>query len=116
MIRVRRVYETPLAEDGERLLIDRLWPRGLTKANARIDRWARELAPGDELRTWFGHDPERFPRFRERYRGELLQHREALIELARESSRRPVTLVFAAKDEHHSNATVLKELLDELGD
>lgn len=114
MIRVKRVYEPASASDGERVLIDRLWPRGLTQAAARADRWVRELAPSDELRTWFGHVPERFPGFRGRYRRELLRRRAILAEPARDGSHRRITLVFAAKDADHCNATVLKELLDEL--
>jgi len=114
MIQVKRVYERPSEPDGLRILVDRLWPRGVSKKEAHIDRWARELAPSDKLRVWFGHDPSRFPEFRERYRTELRGHREELTALALESLHDPVTLVFAAKDIQHCNATVLKEHLEEI--
>lgn len=114
MIRTKRAYEPASPGDGRRILIDRLWPRGVTKAEAEIDEWRRDLAPSDELRVWFRHDPMRFPRFRERYREELLEHRDALASLASESRRRPLTLVYAAKDSERSNAVVLKELLEEV--
>lgn len=113
MIRTKRVYEVAASDDGIRILIDRLWPRGLTKAKAQIGEWKKELAPSDELRRWFGHDPAKFPRFRARYRAELLRHREALAELVLKAERHPVTLLYAAKDRAHCNATVLKELLEE---
>lgn len=114
MIRTKRVYDPASPGDGHRILIDRLWPRGLTKEKARVDRWRRDLAPSTELRIWFGHDPEKFPRFRERYRTELLRQREALANLAVESETGTVTLVYAAKDTRHCNAIVLKELLEEI--
>ncbi len=114
MIRVKRVYEPPSPTDGKRVLIDRLWPRGLTKLEARVDRWERDLAPSHELRKWFSHDPARFLEFRERYRRELRAHRDALADLAAGTERETVTLVFAAKDAEHSNAAVLQELLVEL--
>lgn len=115
MIRIRRVYEPPSASDGRRVLIDRLWPRGVSKAAARIDEWRREVAPSDALRRWFGHDPDRFPEFRRRYRAELLPRRELLASWAVEGAARTLTLVFAARDAEHSNAAVLRELLEEMG-
>ena len=114
VIRAKRAYEAPSSEDGRRVLIDRLWPRGVTKAAARIDRWEVDLAPSAELRKWFGHDPTKYARFRQRYRMELLRHQETLVRLALEAERGPVTLVYAAKDPEHSNASVLLELLDEI--
>lgn len=114
MIQTKRVYDSPSRSDGKRVLIDRLWPRGLTKTAARVDRWERDLAPSAELRKWFGHDPRRFPVFRERYRMELLRHREALASLALDGEREPMTLVYAASDSEHCNAVVLKELLEEV--
>ena len=114
MIRTKRVYDPPSSSDGTRVLIDRLWPRGLTKERARVDRWAKELAPSAELRTWYGHEPAKYPRFRERYRAELLKQPDLLHELAMESERGPVTLLYAARDSHHCNAEVLEELLREL--
>ena len=114
MIQTKRVYASPSRSDGRRVLIDRLWPRGLTKRQAQIDLWERELAPSSQLRTWFGHDPTKFARFRERYRAELMRHRDALVSLVLQSERETVTLVYAAKDPQHSNAAVLKELLEEI--
>lgn len=114
MIRIKRVYEPPSPEDGRRVLVDRLWPRGVRRQGSRIDSWRPDLAPSHELRQWFGHRVARFPRFRERYRMELLRHHEALVQLAVETDRGPVTLLFAAKDPEHSNAAVLCELLEEV--
>ncbi len=113
-IRVKRAYEPAAPGDGHRVLIDRLWPRGIRKESAHIDEWAKGLAPSTELRTWYGHDPERFPRFRERYRRELLEHRDDLARLIIAAEKGPVTLVFAAKDAEHCNAGVLRELLEEI--
>lgn len=116
MVRIKRVYAEPSARDGVRILVDRVWPRGMTKQRARIDAWRKELAPSTELRQWFGHDPARWKEFRSRYRREL--HRsdlvEALKELARLARGKAVTLVYSASDEEHNQAVVLKELLDEL--
>ncbi len=114
VIRTKRVYDPPLPTDGRRILVDRLWPRGLTKERARVDAWERDLAPSTELRIWFGHDVARFSSFRQRYRKELLRRRDALVALAREGERSPVTLVYAARDAEHCNATVLQELLKEV--
>jgi uncharacterized protein YeaO (DUF488 family) len=114
MIRTKRVYDPASSEDGKRILVDRLWPRGLTREKAHLDDWRKELAPSDELRKWFAHDPERYARFRARYRRELHHHREALADLVLEAENGTVTLVYAARDTTHSNATVLKELLDEM--
>ena len=110
---LKRAYEPPDAEDGMRILIDRLWPRGVKKADAAIDRWLKELAPSTELRRWFGHQPERWPEFRRRYRAELDRHKDLLDELRGLARRQRVTLVFGAKDEAHNDAVVLKELLAE---
>lgn len=112
-VRTKRVYETPSSGDGRRVLIDRLWPRGLTRERARVDEWRRDLAPSDELRRWFGHDRKRFPRFRARYRMELLRHQEVLASLIIKAEQHPLTLLYAARDPHHFNAAVLKELLEE---
>jgi uncharacterized protein YeaO (DUF488 family) len=110
MIRTKRVYEPPAPEDGIRLLVDRLWPRGVTKEEARIDWWARELAPSDKLRRWFGHAPPRYRQFVERYRLEL-NSGEAAARLKELSARQTVTLVYAARDERHNNARALVEIL-----
>ena len=110
-IELKRAYERPDLGDGTRILVDRLWPRGIKKADAAIDRWLRDLAPSAELRRWFAHRPERWPEFRRRYLTEL-QGRPELIEEIRKAARGgPVTLVYAARDEAHNDAVVLKELL-----
>ncbi len=113
MIQTKRVYEPSGSSDGKRVLIDRLWPRGVSREDAKVDDWRRELAPSDELRQWFAHDPAKFSAFRERYRLELLQHPEALAQLVMEAEHGRVTLVFAARDARFCNATVLKELVEE---
>ncbi len=111
MIRIKRIYEPPAAADGRRVLIDRLWPRGMSKNEAKVDEWLKEIAPSDELRTWFGHDPAKWAEFRTRYREELKDHGELLDRLRAEAHKGTVTLLFAARDEEHNNAVVLKELL-----
>ncbi len=110
-VRIKRVYEPPGADDGYRALIDRVWPRGVSRERARIDEWARELAPSNELRKWFAHDPTRFGEFRSRYLRELCEHREALDDLRRRAQEGPVTLVYGARDTEHNNAVVVAELL-----
>jgi uncharacterized protein YeaO (DUF488 family) len=110
-VTVKRVYDPPSAEDGMRVLVDRLWPRGLKKEKARIDRWLRDVAPSTELRRWFGHDPKRWDEFRERYTAELRGHSDALDELRRLAGEGHVTLLFAAHDEQHNDAVVLRDLL-----
>jgi uncharacterized protein YeaO (DUF488 family) len=109
--RFERAYEPPSEADGTRVLIDRLWPRGVTKAKAAIDHWFRDLAPSTELRKWFGHDPARWNEFRRRYTAELMQHRERLDDLLQMASEGPVTLIYGARDEQHNDAVVLKEVL-----
>lgn len=111
MVRLKRVYEAPEEEDGTRVLVDRLWPRGVSKEAAAVDWWARELAPSSELRHWFGHDPARFEAFAQRYRDEL-RGSEALAELRRLAAGGTVTLVYAARDERHNNARVLEQMLE----
>jgi len=111
-IRLKRAYEPPEPSDGTRILIDRLWPRGIKKSDAAIDRWLRDIAPSTDLRRWFGHRPERWTEFRRRYRAELRRHPE-LVEEIRDAARDgPVTLIYAARDEAHNDAVVLRELLD----
>ncbi|WP_031501045.1 DUF488 domain-containing protein [Bryobacter aggregatus] len=107
----KRVYEKPGAEDGMRILVDRLWPRGLSKEKAHVDLWLKELAPSTELRKWFAHDPEKWVEFQKRYRLELKDHSEALEQLKREVDQGPVTLLYAAKDESHNEALVLEKLM-----
>lgn len=110
-VRVKRVYDPPEPDDGYRVLVDRVWPRGVSRERARLDEWARELAPSDQLRKWFGHAPERFEQFRSRYLEELTSQGEHLDELRARVKRGPLTLLYAAKDERHNNAVVLAELL-----
>jgi uncharacterized protein YeaO (DUF488 family) len=110
-VRVKRIYDPPDTSDGYRILIDRLWPRGVSRERARLDEWAPELAPSDELRRWFAHDAGRFAQFRERYLAELTA-RTALVEHLRARARSgPVTILYAAADRSHNNAVVLSELL-----
>ena len=110
-LRIKRIYDEPEASDGYRVLVDRLWPRGVSREHARLDEWARELAPSSELRTWFGHDPSRFEEFRRRYLEELAAHEPKLTELRRIARDRPLTLVYGARDTEHNDAVVLAELL-----
>lgn len=109
----KRVYEEPDPADGVRVLVDRLWPRGLSKEHARVDVWLKDVAPSRELRTWFGHDPAKFAEFRRRYEAELTVEpaKSALAELREMARTQHVTLVFAAHDTEHCNAVVLRELL-----
>src|ERR1700730_15247689 len=118
-VRARRVYEEPSAQDGARVLVDRVWPRGLRKDALQLDDWAKDVAPSTELRTWYGHDPAKFGEFRQRYLGELAgaRQRAALGRLrALAASGRPLTLLTATKDLDHSQAVVLARLLRELGE
>ncbi len=115
MLKVKRVYEPKERGDGERILVDRLWPRGLTKRAAAVDRWMKDLGPSHELRRWFGHDPARWADFRRRYLAELAAHRDALAEIARASRSRAVTLLFGARDTAHNDAVVLKGVIERLG-
>jgi uncharacterized protein YeaO (DUF488 family) len=114
-VRVGRVYDAPAAADGLRVLVDRLWPRGMTKAKAGLDEWCKQIAPSTELRKWYGHDPDRFVEFRRRYREELdgAQHAATLSHLRALASHRSLTLLTASKDVAISEATVLAELVDE---
>ncbi|WP_018233915.1 DUF488 domain-containing protein [Thioalkalivibrio thiocyanodenitrificans] len=112
-ISLRRVHAEPQAEDGLRVLVDRLWPRGLRKADAAVDLWLREIAPSHELRRWFGHDPARWTEFRARYRDELAGRPDRLRELMAHCRRGPVTLLYAARDGDRNNAVVLLEVLRE---
>lgn len=113
MICIKRVYEEPSEDDGLRILVDRLWPRGLSKAKAKVDRWEKDLAPTTELRRWFGHDPAKWEEFLQRYRAELEGKEEALARLRREANDGTVTLLYAAKDEEHNNAVALKRYIEE---
>jgi uncharacterized protein YeaO (DUF488 family) len=110
-VRAKRIYEDADSGDGYRVLIDHIWPRGVSRERARLDAWERELAPSDGLRKWFDHRPERFAEFRTRYREELSGHPDALDELRRRAATGPVTILYAARDQEHNNAVVLVELL-----
>jgi uncharacterized protein YeaO (DUF488 family) len=110
-VRVKRAYEPALASDGYRVLIDRLWPRGVSREKAHLDEWARELAPSAALRTWFGHDPARFAQFRLRYAEELAEQESKLGELRRRARTGTLTLVYGARDTEHNDAVVLAEIL-----
>jgi uncharacterized protein YeaO (DUF488 family) len=110
-IELKRVYEAPSEADGVRILVERLWPRGLTKANAAIDHWVKDVAPSATLRTWFGHRPERWDEFRRRYRSELADNSAAVDELRTLCNRQAVNFVFAARDTERNGAVVLREFL-----
>ncbi|MDE2401896.1 MAG: DUF488 domain-containing protein [Burkholderiales bacterium] len=110
-IMLKRAYDLATQTDGERILVDRLWPRGLTKAKAKIDLWLKEVAPSTELRQWFGHDPEKWLEFKKKYRAEL-KGNPALSELQAISRQKDITLVYAARDQLHNEAVVLKQILD----
>jgi uncharacterized protein YeaO (DUF488 family) len=110
-VRVKRIYDSSEPEDGYRVLIDHVWPRGVSHERARLDQWARELAPSDALRKWFDHVPARFAEFRVRYRDELAAESERLDELRDRAAKSRVTILYAARDREHNNAVVLTELL-----
>jgi len=112
-ITIKRVYEAPAESDGYRILVDRLWPRGISEDAAHVDLWLRRVAPTDELRSWYGHEVEKWPGFRERYEKELAGHAELLDLIGDiERHRKTVTLLFGAKDEEHNEANVLLEVLE----
>jgi uncharacterized protein YeaO (DUF488 family) len=110
-LQMKRVYDPPSPRDGRRILIDRIWPRGLTKEAAELDDWLKDIAPSTSLRKWFNHRPDRWQEFRRRYLAELSDHSVELAGLRARMKEGPVTLVFAAKDRDHSNASVLLECL-----
>jgi uncharacterized protein YeaO (DUF488 family) len=111
-IRMKRAYEPPSKEDGQRILVERLWPRGLTKEKAAIDLWLKEIAPSTGLRKWYSHDTARWEEFRKRYRAEIEGNETVLNDLKRRLKEGAVTFVYAAKDESHNSALVLKEYLE----
>ncbi|ABP95044.1 protein of unknown function DUF488 [Metallosphaera sedula] len=112
MIKIKRVYDEASSDDGVRVLVDLLWPRGLRKEEAKIDLWMRQVAPSDELRKWFGHDPRRWEEFKRRYLDEL-RNNPAVKDLVELASNRDVTLLFSARDRERNNAVVLKEYVEE---
>ena len=111
IVRIKRIFEPQSREDGVRILVDRLWPRGLSKADAAFDEWMKEAAPTPELRKWFGHDPSRFREFARRYRAELDGNPEPVERLREMRRRGPVTLLYAARDEVYNHACVLRDYL-----
>jgi len=110
-IKIKRVYERPSEEDGMRILVDRLWPRGLTKAKASVDLWLKDIAPSTELRKWFGHDPGKWTEFKTRYRAELKKNGDRVALLKSKVQEGKVTLIYGAKDEEHNEAVVLQAFL-----
>ncbi len=111
MIRIKRIYDPAAPDDGKRIYIDRLWPRGMKKEEVKMDEWLKEVSPSDSLRKWFGHEPSKYAEFKKRYTKELEKQSEVLERIRKESKKETVTLLFSAKDVEHNNATVLKELL-----
>lgn len=116
-IRVKRAYEAAASDDGMRILVDRLWPRGVTRDELKLDLWLKQVAPSTDLRKWFGHDPEKWPELKTRYRKELGagEQAEAFARLRDLAAKGPVTLVYAARDEAHNHALLLKEWLEQAG-
>jgi uncharacterized protein YeaO (DUF488 family) len=112
MIKTKRIYNSPEKNDGFRILVDRLWPRGFRKDEAKVDLWLKGIGPSNELREWFGHDPLRWPEFKKRYREELKDSKELTDQIRIKAKEGDVTLLYAARDENHNNAVALKEYLD----
>jgi uncharacterized protein YeaO (DUF488 family) len=110
-VRLKRAYVAAEADDGARILVDRLWPRGVSKEKAALDGWLKDIGPSTELRKWFGHDPDRWEEFRRRYRAELRQHAEELDRLRALAEEGTVTLIYGARDEEHNEAVVLRDVL-----
>ena len=115
MIKIKRIYDEPSKDDGYRILVDRLWPRGVSKEKAKIDLWLKEITPTDLLRKWYSHDPEKWPQFQEIYKDELKQRLDDLDKIKQiEKEKKIVTLVYAAKDTKHAHALVLLEVLQKI--
>jgi uncharacterized protein YeaO (DUF488 family) len=112
MIRIKRIYDPVLPDDGKRILVDRLWPRGMKKTEAKIDEWLKDIAPSDGLRKWFSHDPSKWHEFKNRYIRELKNNSELIEKLKGIAKKEKVTLLFSAKDKEHNNAVVLKEVME----
>ncbi len=111
-IRMKRAYDKPAKNDGYRILVDRMWPRGIKKEDANIDLWLKEIAPSSNLRKWFKHDPDKWPEFKSRYFKELEQKTEEVEELRKRAEEKTVTLIFSAKDPEYNNAVALKEYIE----
>jgi uncharacterized protein YeaO (DUF488 family) len=112
VIKLKRVYETPSGDDGRRLLVERLWPRGIKKEKAGVDEWVKEIAPSTDLRKWYNHDVEKWPEFKRRYIDELKQQTEQIEEIRKQAKGKTVTFVYAAHDTEHNSAVVLKEYIE----
>lgn len=113
-IKIKRIYDVPSTEDGLRILVDRLWPRGITKERAAIDYWYKEITPSNDLRKWFGHKEDRFKEFSKLYKEELKSKEEVLIQIKLFSTKKPITLVYAAKDPKINHAIILREVLKKI--
>ena len=111
-IKIKRVYEQPAKDDGVRILVDRLWPRGLTKEKASVDLWLKDIAPSTELRKWFAHDPDKWKSFRRRYETEIRRNDALIKVLTDKANKETITLVYGARDEKHNEALVLKQFLE----
>ena len=114
MIKIKRIYEKTESTDGYRVLVDRVWPRGMSKENAHIDEWLKEMGPSTELRKWFGHIPDKYSEFEQKYRKELATAHETLQRLKAISKKQVLTLLYSAKDEQHNQAKVLSKVLEEM--
>jgi len=112
MVKIKRVYDPVSPDDGRRILVDRLWPRGLTKEGADIDEWLKDIAPSSELRKWFAHDPSKWEEFVRKYEGELRQKPEPMEYLTEIATKEKITLLFSARDREHNNALVIKRTID----
>lgn len=115
-IRVKRIFEKPDPGDGIRILVDRLWPRGLSKEKAKIDLWLKSVAPSNDLRKWYRHDPEKWPEFKERYFAELNENSKTVDELIRYIKKGAVTFLYSSKEQHYNNAVALKEFIKEVSE
>ncbi len=111
MVKIKRIYDPYSAGDGKRILVDRLWPRGMKKEEARIDEWLKEIAPSNELRKWYSHDPAKWPEFKKRYRKELRPHAESIRKLKSLANEQTLTLLFSSKELERNNAAALREIL-----
>lgn len=112
MIKLKRIYDPPSEDDGKRILVDRLWPRGINKDKARIDEWLKDIAPSDELRKWYSHETSKWEEFKRRYKKELEEKEELLERLRNKAKKETITLLFAARDVEHNNAVVLREIIE----
>ena len=114
-MRIKRIYDAPDKKDGRRILVDRLWPRGVAKEKAKVDLWLKEIAPSDELRKWFAHDPTKWEEFKKRYAKELEAKQDLVKEVKQTEKKETVTLLYSAKDTEHNNAVALKAFLEKSG-